>query len=213
MKTWIRVVYLLPLVLGLLLLLFALIPHTYFVYKDAAYENQSLFTLLGNTWDECRSMLKNEAATQYAQYAIAFSYIMLTVVILVWIFDIVYAAYAILTAVFSIRAFSVSPTDRIANRSKRWLHLLCPNRFCYVILGLLPILQGFFPSILSYCYRTRLGLDMRVYYLGIHDPIVTSVLVLLTQGAFLLTLRAQSREHMDMFRLYKKKPKEDASKE
>lgn len=209
MKKLIRLVYLLPAVLCLLLLLFALIPHVYFVYDDAAYENQSLFTLLGNTWKECRAMLSNEAATQYAQYAVSFSYIMLAVVILVWGFAILYAAYAIMTAVFSVRAFSVSPTDSIANRSKRWLHLLCPNRFCYVLLGLLPILQGFFPTILSHCYRTRLGLDMRVHYLVIHDPIVTTLLVVLTQIAFLATLRIQSREHMDLFRLYKKKPKTD----
>lgn len=211
MKRLIRLVYLLPAILGVLLLLFALIPHIYFVYEDAAHENQSLFSLLGNTWDECRAMLQNEAATQYAQYNIFFSYIMLAVVILVWIFAILYAAYAILTAIFSIRAFSVSPTDRIANRSKRWLHLLCPNRFCYVLFGLLPLLQGFFPAILAHCYRTRLGLDMRVYYLGIHDPIVTTVLVVLTQAAFLASLRIQSREHMDLFRLYKKKPKVDES--
>ena len=79
--------------------------------------------------------------------------------------------------------------------------------------GLLPLLQGFFPAILSYCYRTRLGLDMTVHYFVLYDPIVTSALVLLAQLAFLLTLSAQSREHVDMFRLYKKKPTGEASKE
>jgi hypothetical protein len=129
-------------------------------------------------------------------------------VILFWILVAVYAVFALVVGICSLRAFSVSPTDRISNRAKRWMHLLCPNRVCYAIFGLLPIFPSFFPYILTHFYYTRLGAKMHVFFIGLPDPVYAIGLVLLLELGFFLTLQMQARSHTDMFRLYKKKPKE-----
>ncbi len=202
---WIRVIYLLPLILGILFLVFAFVPHLYFVYDGAVHETMSPISLVNNTWETCQALLEGDSEDPYA---IIFSYVMTFFVILYWIFVALYAFFVALLTVCSIRAFSVPPTHRVANKSKRWLHLLCPNRVCYVLFGLLPIFPSFFPYILSHFYYTRLGLKMKVFFFGLPDPVWVIGLVLAAECAFLLTLNLQARTHLDLFRLYKKKPAE-----
>ena len=204
-RTLIRVVYLLPLIVGLICLLLAFIPHLWFNYGGEVQKTMSPMELLTNTWSICNNALDAEAAEADT---VLFSQTMLFFCVLVWISVILYAIYAVMVAIFSIRAFSAPPTHRTANRSKRWLHLLCPNAVCYVLFGLLPIFPSFFPYILSHFYHTRLWMDMKVFFFGPPDPVWAIFLVLLLELSFLLTRAIQAKEYMDLFRLYKKKPEE-----
>lgn len=202
-RFWVRLAYLMPAIVGVILLVHSLIPHVYFVYEEELYQTMSSHQLIGNTWQLCNDMLDRESVDQYVAL---FSYVMIFFVVLSRLFAVLYAIFAVLTSVFSVRAFSVLPTQKTANRSKRWLQLFCPNRVVYVVLCLLPLLPAFFPYILSYFYRVRLGMEMHVFFFGPSDPLLTGVLVLLLELSFLLTLKLQSQTHLDMFRLYKKKP-------
>ena len=49
---------------------------------------------------------------------------------------------------------------------------------------------------------------MKVFFFGPSDPLLAGVLILLLELSFFLTLRMQSETHLDLFRLYKKKPDE-----
>ena len=196
-------VYLLPLLAGLLLLTLMLIPHIYFVYNGELHETMSSFKLVNNTWDVCKGLLDSNSDNPYAVF---FSYIMTFFVILFWIMVALYALFAVVVALCSVRAFSKSPTDRLSNRAKRWMHLLCPNRICYGLFGLLPIFPSFFPHVLAHFYHTRLGLKMKVFFFGPPDHVWAILLVLLLELGFFLSLELQARSHVDMFRLYKKKP-------
>lgn len=200
-----RAVYLLPLATGLLLLALMLIPHIYFVYNGEVHETMSSVKLVNNTWEVCKNLLEGESEDPYA---IFFSYIMTFFVILFWILVAVYSVFAVVVALCSLNAFSKSPTDRLSNRAKRWMHLLCPNRICYGLFGLLPIFPSFFPHVLAHFYYTRLGLKMKVFFFGPPDHVWAILLVLLLELGFFLSLDLQARSHTDMFRLYKKKPKE-----
>ena len=50
---------------------------------------------------------------------------------------------------------------------------------------------------------------MKVFFIGLPDPVYAIGLVLLLELGFFLTLQMQARSHTDMFRLYKKKPAEN----
>ena len=204
-RALIYLVYLLPLIVGLLCLLLAFLPHLWFNYGGAVQKTMSPMELLTNTWSICNNALDAEAAEADT---ILFSQTMIFFCVLVWISVILYALYAVMVAIFSIRAFSAPPTTRTANRSKRWLHLLCPNAICYALFGLLPIFPSFFPYILSHFYQTRLWIDAKVFFFGLPDPVWVILLVGILELSFLLTRNIQAREHMDLFRLYKKKPEE-----
>ncbi len=192
--------YLLPMGAFLLQLVWGFIPHLYFVYKDQAHKTLSLYGLMSNTFSECREGLSSQGAE-----VTAFSYTMLALIILAWALFLLYGVFAVLCAVMSVRAFRNAPTSRESNRAKRWLHLLCPGRVMYVVFCLFPLLISFIPPILSYLYDKQLWMKMKVFYLGPGDYILSLFLAVLSIGGFLATLQLQSRERMDMFRLYKSK--------
>ena len=199
----IRATYLLPAVTWALVLICAAIPHLYFIYDGIAHETVSTFGLLTNTWSECMNVLTGSADSTPA--SVLFSYIMLAVAVLTWATILWHGIAAITCAICSCYAFSLAPTDRLANRAKRVFHLICPNRICYVILQFLPLPLAFFPQILTACYQSQLGLQMRLCAFGPQDWIPACSITLICTGAYLALLSAQSREHMDMFRLYKAK--------
>ncbi|MBQ8431350.1 MAG: hypothetical protein IJX28_00550 [Clostridia bacterium] len=201
-RGWIRLAYLFPILVGTLLLIYACLPHIYFIYNGEVHETVSSWELFGNTWSECRALLKAENATQEAVF---FSYVLLTFAVLSMLLLLVHAAVAVASAVFSCRAFSYPPTDRMANRSKRWLQFFCPGRICYVVVGLFPLVPACLPHLLSYLYKAYFGLDVRACFFFLPDVAMAGILTLMSTLAFLLTLGIQAEEHMDMFRLYKKK--------
>ena len=194
--------YLLPIFTGLLLLIYALIPHLFFVYGEAIYNTQSPFELMQNTWKECQALLNGAEASAGA---VMFSFTMSAMVILSWICTIVYAVVAIASAICSCIAFSHRPTEREANRAKRWMQFFCPNRILYIVVNLLPLLPAAFPYILLHFYRTQMFYEISLHYMGPPDLVLAVIAVLLNLASFLLLLSAQNEEHMDMFRLYKAK--------
>ena len=202
----IRLAYLMPLVTFLLLVIYGLIPHLYFIYQDVAYETMSLFTMVGNTWRECRATLSESGGSASA---VLFSYTMTAATVLFWGTLILHGIFSFASAICSGYAFSRIPTDRLTNRAKRILQLICPNRAFFVIGGLLPLLYATFPLLLRHCYREQMSMSISIHATtGVMDPIPAILLVLLGTSLFLATLPLQKRAHLDLFRLYKQKSKD-----
>ena len=201
--TLIRLSYLLPAISGVILLVWACVPHLFFFYDGEAYETWSLFGLLANTWKTCSGLL--EGKTGASVQAAYFSYTMMLFVVLSFLAMLGYAITAIPSAICSCIAFSKAPTDPDANRAKRWLRFFGPNRVIFVITNLVPLLPAFFPYILLANYRSQLGYVMKVYYVGPPAWAIALLLIAINVATFLCLLGAQAREHMDMFRLYKAK--------
>ena len=200
----IRAAYCLPLIFGILLLIWACIPHIFFVNNHLpTKETHNLFGLMANTWRECSALL--DGATTGSTNAVYFSYAMNFSVVLSWLCIIWYAASAIAMAIFSTQAFSTPPTSREANRAKRFLQLLVPNRIVYALVLLMPLFPAVFAEILAYCYRTQLNLPITAAYIGPTDWSGTAIAVGVQLLLWLALLPAQAHEHMDMYRLYKAK--------
>lgn len=202
-RTLIRIAYLLPVISLVGLLIHFAIPHIFFLWKDEVYETVNLFGLMGNTWRECR--VATDLSVDGSVESLYFSYVMSFFVILSWVCIVLFAILAVASAVFSCRAFAYAPTDREANRAKRWMQFFCPNRVLYVLTCLLPLIPAAFPMILEACYRKFFFYEIEVLYIGPADLLTAAIAVLLCVGSFLALLPAQSREHMDLYRLYKAK--------
>jgi len=200
----IRAAYFLPLVVAILLLIFAAVPHIFYFYEGDPKQSQSLFELMSSVWDYSTAQLGGKVeSTPDTMY---FPYIMIFCIAVSWLSIFLYAIVAIPCALCSLIAFAFPPTSKNANQAKRWLQLFCPNRATFVIFQLLPILPACFPMILAYCQRTMFAMNLQVYYdLGIPDWLLVAVLVCLPIVLWLITLSSQSEEHMDMYRLYKSK--------
>ena len=207
LRVLIRIAYFLPAIFGLTMLILAFVPHIFFFYNGTAYETQSMFDLMANTWEECQVMLDGSVNGSSAAYF--FSLIMSVFVVLSWICGILYAITAIASAVCSCIAFSYPPTHRNSNRTKKWLQFFCPNRALYVISTLVLLLPAAFPQILQHFYRTQFAYDMKLHFIGVNDLILAIVLVVLNTVFFLALLHAQEIEHLDLFRLYKSKKDAD----
>ena len=202
-----RVSYLLPLMALVALLVHMAIPHVFFFYQEEIYETMSSFSLMENTWEECRAM--TDLTAEGSVEALYFSYVMSFFVILSWVAIVLFAGLAIAVAVCSCRAFAYPPTSREANRAKRWLQFFCPNRVLYVITCLLPLIPASFGLILEACYRKFFYYEIEILFIGPADLVTAAVFAVLCVGTFLALLPEQSRLHMDMYRLYKaKKDKE-----
>ncbi len=199
----IRLSYLLPLITLAVLIVHFAIPHIFFLYNGEVYETMNNFTLMGNAWSECRVM--TDAATEGSTEALYFSYVMSFFVILSWAAIVLFAILAIAAAVCSCRAFAYSPTDREANRAKRWMQFFCPNRVLYVLTCLLPMIPASFAMILEACYRKFFSYEIEVLFIGPSELVTVAIGLVLCVGSFLALLPAQSRLHMDMYRLYKAK--------
>ena len=197
----IRAVYLLPVLTWVTTLIAVCVPHLFFIYDGIAHETVSTVQLMGNAWQESLSLLQGTANGTPA--AVLFSYAATAVVILSWIAIFWHALTAIPAAICSCYAFSNPPTARITNRIKRIFQIFCPNRICYVLFNLLPLLPAFFPQILVSLYASMLGMTVSVHAFGIMDWIPTVLLTALNVVSFLGTLSLQSRLHLDLFRLYK----------
>lgn len=196
-----RLAYLLPLIVGIILLIWACLPHLFFVKDGEAHETMSLFRLMRNTWTDCRTVMSG--TTENTAAAAYFSYIMSACVIVSWLAIAIFAVNATASAFCSLSALGKDPTSGEANDAKRWMKFFCFNRVWLTISLLLPILPTLFPLILAHLYRKIFVYDITVHYFG---PPAWIVVILLSVAQFVLfvaTLRAQALEHLDMFRLYK----------
>ena len=207
-RALIRVTYLLPALFGLCLLILAFVPHVFFMYNGKLQPTNSPFVLMSNTWEATTPVVS--AATQSSSTTYFFSLIMTVLTVLSWVCIFIYASMAIASAICSTVAFSCAPTDRLANRAKRWMHFFCPNRVMYVVSNLLLLLPAAFPNLLAHFYRTQLGYDVKVFFIGASDLLLAVIFILLSTAAFLALLPMQAREEMDMYRLANRK--KDAKK-
>ncbi|MBR3894357.1 MAG: hypothetical protein IKJ35_04325 [Clostridia bacterium] len=206
-RTFIRVTYLLPALFGLIMLICFFVPHVFFLYNGKPQATCSPFELMCNTWDATIPALSSEATSSGTVYFFALTMVIVTVIS--WICVFTYASMAISSAICSTVAFFCVPSDRLANRAKRWMHFFCPNRVMYVISNLLLLLPAAFPYLLGHFYRSQLGYDMRAYFIGASDLILAVIFVILSVSAFLALLPMQAREEMDMYRLNKSKKNEE----
>ena len=202
--------YFLPAILGVCLLIYALVPHLWFVYDGEAYSTMNLFELQGNAWDFYDSIQAGEVEdTEAARW---FSQLLPVVGALFWILPIWYGVLAAAVAICAIIAFSFDPTSRYSNRTKRVLQLLCPNRICYLLMPLLPLFSALFPQMLLLFYRFQ-GLNMTLHAEFLQDWILVLAVVLINAIVYIFLLPLQNELHMDLFRIYKSKKKtnEEAS--
>ncbi|MBQ3014399.1 MAG: hypothetical protein IJD75_04600 [Clostridia bacterium] len=199
-RALIHLCYLLPAIFGILLLIYAAVPHLWFVYDGDAYSTMNLFELQENAWEFYEQIkvgtVENSTAVTW------FKDLLPVVSALFWILPILYALIATMITVCSIVAFSFEPTSRIANRTKRILHLICPNRVTYLLVSLLPLFSALFPQMLLLLYRMQ-GMSIRLYTFFLADWILVLIFAVLNAAAFILLLPVQSEEHLDMFRIYK----------
>ena len=199
-RALIHLCYLLPAILGILLLIYAAVPHLWFVYNGDAYSTMNLFELQENAWDfyeQIRSgTVENSAAVTW------FEDLFPIVSALFWILPIVYALIVAMITVCSIVAFSFEPTTRIANRTKRILHLICPNRATYLLMPLLPLFSALFPQLMLWLYQWQ-GMNIRLYNFFLADWILVLIFAVINAVVFILLLPMQNETHLDMFRIYK----------
>ncbi len=199
-RALIHLCYLLPAIFGILLLIYAAVPHLWFVYDGDAYSTMNLFELQENAWEFYEQI--KEGTVENSTAVTWFKDLLPVVSALFWILPILYALIATMITVCSIVAFSFEPTSRIANRTKRILHLICPNRVTYLLVSLLPLFSALFPQMLLLLYRMQ-GMSIRLYTFFLADWILVLIFAVLNAAAFILLLPVQSEEHLDMFRIYK----------
>lgn len=200
----IRLAYLMPIISGSILLIYACVPHLFFVHNNVALDTLSIFDLVSNTATQCSALT---GGTQSGSgEATVFAYTMLFFVTLFWLALVAYAVMALASAIASSVAFYYPPTSKQANRAKRWMQFFCIGRAVYVIDNLVLLLAAAFPHILLYFYQTQMGyVDMRLCFFALPDLLLAVILIALNLAAFLALLPIQAQEHMDMFRLYKSK--------
>ena len=199
-RALIHLCYLLPAIFGILLLIYASVPHMWFVYDGEAYSTMNLFELQSNAWDFYEQIKAGKIESAVA--VTWFEQLLPVVSALFWILPIVYAVVVLAITVCSVVAFSFEPTTRVANRTKRILHLICPNRISYLLFPLLPLFSALFPQLLLWLYRMQ-GMSIRLYTFFVADWILVLVFTVLNAVAFILLLPLQNESRMDMFRIYK----------
>ena len=199
-RALIHLCYLLPAIFGILLMVYAAVPHLWFVYNGDAYSTMNLFELQGNAWEFYEQIkagaVENSAAVTW------FEELLPVVSALFWILPILYTVLVGMITVCSLVAFSFDPTARIANRTKRILHLVCPNRVTYLLVPLLPLFSALFPQLMLWLYRLQ-GMKISLYTFFVADWILVLIFAVLNALIFILLLPMQSEEHLDMFRIYK----------
>ncbi len=199
-RALIRLAYLLPFLCMIALTVYAAIPNMWFINEGVAQPNLSLFELLGKTAEVCNETLANAEATNQD---LAFANTMNVACIAYWILYAVCWLFSIAVATCSLIAFSFPPTHLYCRRTKRILHLLCPNRVAYLIFCALPILPSLFPYILLYCYKTYTALEIGMGAEPFDAWVAALIAVLLSGALFVLTLPWQKGERLDMFRIHR----------
>lgn len=195
----IRLSHWFPLLNGVALLVYAIIPHLWFVYEGEAYTTLSLLQLTENAWLECREIRQNAAKYSGAQRL--FAQEMTAVTVLFWLFLALYFILAIATAAGANYAFSKKPTDRLSNRAKRIVSLFCPNRVCYLLFQLLPLFCAAFPYFLIHL-RAQTDELFTVHYELISDLLLAGILIGCSILLYLILLPQQKKQQMDLFTVY-----------
>ncbi len=196
----IRLLYCLPLILAFALTVYAALPHLWFVYKGEAQQTLSLFELLSNAQDACDAAFANAEVTAGER---SFATLMQASIVVYWVLFAFYWLFGVMSAACSLFAFACEPTHRYANRSKRVMYLLFPNRILYLLACAAPLPGAFLPQLLLFAYKTYLGLEMYTGADPFHDWVAALIAVLLPIILFLLSLPWQKEERLDLYRIYR----------
>ena len=201
------VAYLLPLLFGILFPIYAAREHVWYIRTEGTeitvHETVNLPTLRENAKEACDALLDNgeqtDTAMQTAAYALKAFLIVATVASVLFSFTV------ILTAGCTVVAFCLPPTHRYANFAKRLLRFFCPNRICLLLSFLWALVPALLPHVLLFCYRSLMGMTIRVHFDPMADWIFVLIGIALCAALYILTLPWQAEEHLDMFRIYKSK--------
>ena len=194
--------YLSPIAVGLILLIWAVIPHLFFIYGGDVKETMSLFTLMDNTWQNCRETINGTASGSTA--ALYFSYAMTAAVVLSWIAIISHVIASVTSVACACVAFGRSAEHPAANKAKRWMRFFCFSPAVYAITLFAWCVPFFVPLLLDWFYRKWFYYDMSLHYFGVPSWIAAILLSLISVVLFLATRRLQKKERMDLFAFYHK---------
>ena len=200
-RVLIRVTYLLPLLCGALLTLPFLIRHTFLMQDGELTATFSLAELLDYLYENTGTILSASGAVERSSYDFALLVRVLTVASL--FFAGWYLLFAVSTAVISCVDFARSAPDERLNTVKRVWRIAVPNRGFYVFFCLLPILPAAMPYLYAGLLRSMLGHAVKVYLYGPPDLAYAIAAGLACAIPFLVLLKAQKDERMDLFRLYR----------
>ena len=187
------------------MLLLASVPRFFFQVGGEVLNDLSLFGLMVNAYEFCRGVFNGTIDSDTA--ALYFSDIMIAILAVSLAAIIFYALFALFTALMN--GFIWAPQANghpTVNKLKRAYRILVPNRACYVIYNLLPLIPAVFPYLFRYFYNTRLSMKTTLHYYGFPDIILVALLCGASCALFLLTLSAQRENRMDLFRVYRVKP-------
>ena len=196
-RFWIGAVYFLPLILGLILLIWALVPHVFFIYGNDAKDTMSVFEIMGNTWSQCRQTIKTVGKNSAT--AIYFSYAMLATVALSWLAVIGNVIVAVCSAICAGVAFSNPAAEPSARAASRWMRFFCFNPVIYTLTCCFACIPFFVPLLLEWFYRNWFVYEMTLHYFGPPSWLVALVLALTSGVTFAATRRLQREERMDLF--------------
>ncbi len=199
-RALVRIACLAPLLIGVALLILAIAPRFFYTLEGKPQSDISLFWLLGNTVENCITFFRSEETRVPSEFY--FSIWAFVFALLSWLCILLHAIFVCMTALLTVLTWHGEASPAI-NSLKRYYRLLVPNRVCYALFNLLPLLPAFFPYILQGFYGSVMLLNTPVFYYGIPDPITVGVLLLLSNLLFLCSLSAQDNQHMNLFRLYK----------
>ena len=196
-RFWVGGVYFLPLIVGVILLIWALVPHLFFVYGSDAKETMSVFEVMKNTWSQCRQTMKG--GEKNSPTAFYFSWIMVVLVALSWVALISNVVLAICSAVCAGMVLSKPVDDPSIKGVVRWMRFLCFNPTVYALTCFSAYLPFLIPPVLNWFYQHWFLYEMKLHYFGPPSWVVAVVLALVSSVTFLATRRLQREEKMDLF--------------
>lgn len=202
---WFSHVY--PLLMVAAVTLFSAIPRIFFLYEEAAQDTLSLFQLMKNASDISHAMLASGAEAGTA--TVAFSKTVLVLVALSVVCLVLVWIAALLETVLGCYTLSLVPSSDAANKAKRWFRFLCPNRVLLFLSHVLLLVPLLFPQMLGHFYNLYLAISVKPRYLGIPDLWLMIALLLVDLVLLFATLPWQDSEHMNLYRLYRKRNTSD----
>lgn len=148
--------YILPPVLILLLLLFALIPSYRFVAEGVAREPISLSKLISNSWDESRETLFVKSANDVKPQELVFAKTMLWLIIGFGILYLGALAVAVWSTFVALKLF-ISDDEEGAERARTLFITFFPNRIVLTAVEALAIPLVLIPYLMPPVYAYTLG--------------------------------------------------------
>ena len=202
-RPWmIRLSYSMPLINGIIFLILGFLPHLFYISGNNNPPTLSPFGLLDIVHANGLEYLSATASGTTEDFY--FYMIMLAFWAVCTLCIALYAIFATWTTVMLVSVWTPQDHPTIkGNKFKRAYRIFVPNRGFFVFYQILPIVPAIFPHLFQLFCKNMLGQTMKVYYYGIPDWIVVSILTVVAITLFFASLSAQKEHKMDLFRIYK----------